>query len=161
MTAVGPMILAVDPGVKGAIAATHLGHVFTCNFTTPADMVHQIAEWRSMFSSLAGEEVEAVVYLESVHSSPSAGPKQSFTFGQNFGEWRGIFSALQLPVHMVQPQEWQRMIPGRSGKKDAELKRVLKTHAQMLYPHLKVTLTNADALLIMDYAVRTRRAQGC
>lgn len=149
------LYLAVDPGKKGAIAArTPTGNVYLANYSTTADMVDHIQHWQTM-SSIGDGDTEVIAYVESVHSSPQAGPKQSFSFGQNFGEWLGIFAALKTQVRLVKPQEWQRMIPNRSGKSGAELKRVLKAHAQRLYPSYTVTLTNADALLILDHALNS------
>ena len=153
MSDLNTLYLAVDPGKKGAIAArTPKGVVYTANYTTTADMVSEIGAWQAL-AFLQDGSSKTVAYVESVHSSPQAGPKQSFTFGQNFGEWLGIFAALRIELRLVKPQEWQRMIPHRAGKSGPELKRVLKAHAQRLYPEHKVTLTNADALLILDYAV--------
>lgn len=144
--------IAVDPGKKGAMAVKFpSGVIHTANYTTTKDVADKLKEWETE-SFLAHFHYKTVVHLESVHSSPQAGPKQSFAFGQNFGEWLGILTARSVKIVMVKPQEWQRMIPGRSGKTGSELKNVLKSHAQRLFPDVKVTLANADALLILNYA---------
>ena len=144
--------LAVDPGKKGAVACLFpSGAIYTANYTTTKDMADTLKEWETQ-SFLEHFHYRVEVHLESVHSSPQAGPKQSFAFGQNFGEWLGILTTRSVKIIMVKPQEWQRMIPGRSGKTGSELKNVLKSHAQRLFPNHKVTLTNADALLILNYA---------
>lgn len=147
------IIFAVDPGKKGAIACHIPGEPEeVAVYSTTADMVQFITE-RIETAFLEHHITEATAYLEAVHSSPQAGPKQSFTFGQNFGEWLGIFAALRIQTNLVKPQQWQRLIPGRAGKTGSDLKNVLKGHAQRKFPAHKITLTNADALLILDYAI--------
>lgn len=148
------LYIAVDPGKKGAIAARFPdGTIEVKNYTTTTDMAQAIRQWEAI-SFMEHSCGKTVATLESVHSSPQAGPKQSFSFGQNFGEWLGIFAALGIQLNLAKPQEWQRMIPGRSGKSGSDLKNVLKAHAQRQFPDLKVTLTNADALLILHYAIQ-------
>ncbi len=63
-------------------------------------------------------------------------------------------------LHRVEPRVWQEPL-GLGGRKSCatgpEWKRKLKTKAQELYPHLDVTLGNADALLILHYATGGHR----
>ena len=47
-----------------------------------------------------GGVLDSVAYVESVHSSRRRGLAM-FTFGQNFGEWLGIFAALDIRVELV------------------------------------------------------------
>jgi hypothetical protein len=142
---------AIDPGVKGAIAAglsdgTLVG---IQNFTTIHDMATYMFDISSVYWSLSPTAI-----LESVHSSPGMGVKSAFTFGQNFGEWQGLLAAMKMPTRLVKPQEWQRGISGLKGTEGPNRKRVLKAEAQRRYPNQKVTLTNADALLLLDYGFK-------
>lgn len=145
------LILAVDPGKTGAIAAVFPdGTIRTANFCTEKDSADTINKW--VVSALLDHGVtKTVAYVESIHSSPQQGPSQAFAFGENFGVWKGIFANTTVETHLVKPQEWQRMIPGRGGAEGPKLKRILKAHAQRLFPNIKVTLVNADALLILKY----------
>jgi len=139
------LTIAVDPGVSGALVISNGANDILCceKFTTIGDMRGHIARAADQHPLHT-----PVAWLESVHSSPGMGVKSSFTFGQNFGEWCGLFAGLQIPVNLIKPQQWQRMITGLKGKKDAERKNALKAEAQRLFPSIKVTLKNADALLI-------------
>jgi len=49
------------------------------------------------------------------------------------------------------------MISGLKGKEGAERKKLLKQEAQRRFPQHKVTLANADALLIYDYATNVSK----
>lgn len=60
--------------------------------------------------------------LEKVHSSPQMGVTSAFTFGENFGFWRGILKSWRCPYHLVRPSDWMsdvfsaRGIPGQKPK---------------------------------------------
>jgi len=116
------------------------------------------------------------VYVEEV--SGFIGKRQPgsrmFNFGRGYGQIEGILTAMRVPYVMVRPQAWQRAlnipktsrekVPGtvddlerlsiESGNTQAERehKHVMRELAQRLYPTLKVTLGNCDALLLLEYA---------
>jgi hypothetical protein len=78
-----------------------------------------------------------------------------FPLAFNCGLVRGIAVSLRMPVILVRPQDWQKHF--RLGTKGdtsgtTEWKNKLKAEAQRRYPHLKVTLKTADALLLLAYA---------
>jgi hypothetical protein len=156
------ILFAVDPGVSGGYAWSYLPTqsppsepAQTLTFPDqPADIY--VAKWDGEHEASRRLADLSLLYhieilMEEVHSSPQGGPKSNFTFGVNKGCWMGIFASLQLPYRTVQPQQWQRGIPGLTGKRDNERKNALKAEAQRRYPNLKVTLATADALLLHDY----------
>jgi hypothetical protein len=78
-----------------------------------------------------------------------------FPLAFNCGLVRGIAVSLRMPVILVRPQDWQKHF--RLGTKGdtsgtTEWKNRLKAEAQRRYPHLKVSLKTADALLLLAYA---------
>ena len=78
-----------------------------------------------------------------------------FPLGFNCGLIEGASLACLMTVIKIRPHEWQKHfnIGGRSDcEGPQDWKRRLKEHAQMLFPHLKVTLKTADALLLLAYA---------
>lgn len=79
-----------------------------------------------------------------------------FTFGDNFGHWRGVLNMSGATWHLVQPQVWQRGIPGLKGEY-SKRKKTLRAHAQRLFPDLEVTLETADALCILHYGEASLR----
>ena len=63
--------------------------------------------------------------------------------------------ALGVKTVKVTPQKWQKYYSNTLGKSTGlsknEWKNKLKGLAQQMFPHLKVTLNTADAILIANY----------
>lgn len=149
------VIIGVDPGKNGAIAVyyPHNGKILVENFLGDDDAFEIVSKVRECASN---ERCGIVAYMELVggfvKGSPAPGSSM-FNFGDNFGYWRGLFRMAKIPLRLVRPQKWQSGLC--LGKvKGVERKRALKDAASRIYPHLKCTLANADALLILDYARR-------
>jgi hypothetical protein len=146
--------LGIDPGASGGIAAVEISlyvedrpdeiRCLSLGNATEADI-------RNWLSSHSLELQASYAVIERVSSSPQMGVVSAFTFGRSYGFLRGCLSALKIPFVEVAPQKWQK--PFGIGKSDsqAEHKRKLKAKAQQLYPNEKVTLWNADALLLATY----------
>lgn len=142
------MILAIDPGVAGGIAwQKEWDEPGAAKWTSIGDMRDLI---RGLLSSVPVKE-ETVAYLEHVTASPIMGKKACFTFGHNFGQWETLLYCLGVKTVLLKPQSWQRLIPNLSGKTGSARKKALKAHAERLYPRMKVTAANQDALLILNY----------
>jgi Holliday junction resolvasome RuvABC endonuclease subunit len=90
-------------------------------------------------------------FIEKVHAMPKQGVSSTFKFGRSYGVMIGILTALGIPYREVTPQTWQKAMSCLS-KGD---KNVTKAAAQKLFPSVKVTHANADALLIAEYCRRT------
>lgn len=142
------MIIAIDPGVNGGMAWDSSG-ASCVKWTTLGDMYSRLYQLSQAPSQLSGG---CVAYLEHVTSSPIMGKKACFTFGENFGEWKAMLYAAGIPTRLIKPQTWQRNIPGLSGKQGTARKKVLKEHAQQLFPNIKVTSMVQDALILLNYA---------
>lgn len=78
------------------------------------------------------------------------GVTSAFTFGQQVGRLHMAFVAAGIPFDIVSPQRWQKEL-GCMTKGD---KHVSKRRAENLFPGIKVTLRNADSLLIAEYCRR-------
>jgi hypothetical protein len=84
-----------------------------------------------------------------------------FTFGEGYGFLRGLLRGLGCVPRVVAPCRWQRPLGlGRAKDfpSDRAWKNALKAEAQRRFPHLRVTLKTADALLILDFASRQGRS---
>jgi len=141
-------IIGIDPGKSGAIAIYHplknRTDATPVLHLTPADIAHYLSYYKE-------ERDNIICYIEKVHSMPKQGVVSSFTFGQNFGTYIGILTALKIPFTYVAPGVWQRVM-GCLSKGD---KNVTKRKAQELFPSLTITHATADALLIAEYGRRT------
>lgn len=142
------MILGIDPGKTGGISFISNIHPFAIahkvSNLTPRDIVDLL---------MSRDPTSAKCYIERVHSMPGQGVRSMFTFGQNFGTYIGILTALKIPFTYVSPGTWQRVM-GCLSKGD---KNVTKRKAQELFPSLTITHATADALLIAEYG---RRMEG-
>ena len=169
------VIIAIDPGASGAISVKHsdgtvMAHKMPDSPRGICDLLEPI--------KVTPDEV--VAYIEEVGGyigGAGAPGSAMFNFGEGYGVIKGILTALRIPFHLVRPQKWQKELGLGTKEKaraerlcgqvtTAELKRVanlnagykrdwknkLKARAEREYPHLKVTLANCDALLILSYA---------
>lgn len=139
--------LGVDPGVSGAIAAIDdTGRIVR--------IVRNDGTERDTFEALCGYENSTLFALiERVHSMPKQGVASSFKFGQSYGFLRGCLIGAGVPFEEVTPQKWQTAM-GCLTKGD---KRITKARAQQLFPNVKIIHATADAILIAEYARRTRK----
>lgn len=151
----GKITVAVDPGQSGGIVYTTLdGPGLVCVKMPPTDVevCQLIAE-----ISLKAKDVE--LWLEEP-STAGYGPKVPAAsiarLGQNFGMIYGAAVAMGWSIHRVKPQSWQAAHPlGKKKDHGAKWKNHLKARANELFGgYVDVTLWNADALLILDAAMR-------
>jgi crossover junction endodeoxyribonuclease RuvC len=155
------MILGIDPGVTGCVAAIERGVVSFYDTPTitvkkgkrtkleylPAQMTQDLELLKSRV---------AHCFIEKVHSMPDQGSVSTFGFGMGFGLWIGILCALHIPYTFVTPQAWKKEL--MQGMRDKDAARI---RAQQLFPQTvdrlsrKMDVGRADALLIAEYGRRT------
>lgn len=82
-----------------------------------------------------------------------------FQFGKSYGLCYMALIAAGIPFDLVAPQTWQKefAIKRDKGTNHSQWKGRLKGVAQRLFPHLRVTLSIGDALLLAEYARRSQR----
>jgi crossover junction endodeoxyribonuclease RuvC len=115
------LILAIDPGAKGALAFYNPMAGTLEIVDTPTVEVKRGAKMKTEISAQmlaaviqARKPTEAVV--EKVGAMPGQGVSSMFQFGRGVGMIEGVLSALQIPVTYVAPQLWQRQVGTRTGK---------------------------------------------
>lgn len=148
-------ILAIDPGCAGGFAWYCDGEVHC------APMGDTEGEVLDLLTSLrANHHIEQVV-IESqvgcVGPNMKVSSTSMFTFGRGYGFLIGAAMALGYRVDLVRPMKWQKSL-SLGTKKDAggntPWKRKLKSEAERRFPGVDVTLKTADALLLLDYAMK-------
>lgn len=146
-------ILAIDPGAKGGIAWHCPGTAAQC-LAVPESREEFVNMLRGLICPNR-PGVPWICFLEQVggYIGKEQPGSRMFTFGESYGFAQGVLAAFGVPVRLVRPQTWQRGIPNRIGEY-SERKRALKDFAQQVFPGLRVTLATADALCILNYAVR-------
>lgn len=147
------VILAIDPGASGGYALKHSDNVEIATGSLPEGDDEMLAFLRDIHGH--GDECELVIEKVASFGGQNIAASMSKLFGgKRFIE--GAAMALGFRVVNVAPQKWQAHF-SLGKKKDcgtgADWKRKLKTEAARRNPGLKVTLENADALLILEWAL--------
>jgi hypothetical protein len=141
-------LLAIDPGAKGGFAFRNDKGVVSEKLPeTEGDILLLI----EMFS-VAGP---GVCYLEQLvkYAGTRMPGSAMATYASSWGFLKGVAMARGWRLVLVTPQKWQKTLGlGVSTGDKTTWKNKLKAMAQQLYPGIKVTLANADALLILRYA---------
>lgn len=151
------MIIGIDPGVSGGICCfskLSRNYALTAMPKTEGDIFRYIKAISD--KAISQSEIVDVVIEDIPHFCGVAVPSSSAAvLFENFGFVKGVAMALELPLYLYAPKEWQK--PLCLGKKSdcaspSEWKNKLKAEAQRRYPYIDpVTLKTADAILIMDY----------
>tara|TARA_R100001129_G_scaffold38716_3_gene26047 strand:+ start:410 stop:832 length:423 start_codon:yes stop_codon:yes gene_type:complete len=138
-------MLGIDPGYSGCVVSLHRETGEVDGLINLSETPHDIAEFvraRSLSIDKA--------YLEKVGAMPRQGVSSTFKFGTSYGFCLGLLTSLLVPFEEVTPAKWQQAMKCRSGGD----KKITKAAAQRLFPRMKVTHKNADALLIAEYGRR-------
>ena len=152
--------IGIDPGVNGYIAK------IISPTEVEIDPIGDIFEWPWFEMNLLSDEV--IIVAEKVQPRPNQGLKGVVTSCVNYGRLDASMFWHELSPFWVTPQKWQRAMglsrrwqrpkgltdEQYSSWKYSERKKWHKREAKALFPALKITLLNADALLIAEYARR-------
>lgn len=141
-------IIGIDPGAAGGIAVLKGSQIETHN------MPETYPDIYNLLASLKNDDTIAI--LEDVgHGIPGQSSKATAVFARHNGHLEMALYAIGIPTVKVTPQKWQKHYSNSMGKsKDyekREWKNKLKGLAQQMFPSVKVTLKNADAILIAYY----------
>lgn len=154
-------ILAIDPGITGAIALLESGH-----FVAVSDMPTISRSKSSKKQMVNGAELARIVrewapdaaIVELVNAMPSIGNKRgmgtasSFNFGESAGVVRGVLATLGIETHFVTPQSWKKRAGLRGSDKEGS-----RMKAVTLWPEAplarKKDQGRAEALLIARFGV--------
>ena len=144
------LILGIDPGKNGGMAVLDADTNDIIDITSMPSTLTDISDFVERH-----QDVSCAV-LETVHSMPGQGVASMFTFGQYYGYVQMAVVAHKIRCIDVLPAKWQQALglKTKKGESKAEHKNRLKGLAQKLFPKVKVTLKNADALLLAEYGRR-------
>lgn len=149
-----PLLVAVDPGVSGAIVTYH-DNLGLESFNMPG------TDWEvcKLVADISTKANKVVLYLEEppLYAGRNIPGSAIGKLMWNTGVLYGAAVACGWEVHRVRPAIWQKAHPvGTKGDLTTTAwKNKLKARAGELFgSQLKVTLANADALLILSAAMR-------
>lgn len=152
-------VIGIDPGANGGIAIYIPGQNVKV-----AKMPKDITELRDFFNYYV-ENYKPIVFLEKLSVRPDDVKTEdgNANLGKlyriqklmaNYEHLKALIETSGIPYVMVHPLSWQTKLKLRergSHEEKAERKRRYQAHAGKLYPGIKVTLWNSDALLIMHF----------
>jgi len=159
-----PIIIGLDPGCSGGISWRCPGNPkpFIQAIPMPDTEGQILHELRSIMRSGVEQNRDVHCYMERLRpfiglgGRNVAGPAQIGRMMENYGFLRGVIQTLGMKLVMVEPKKWQNYFSLGTKKKAGSpdnWKRKCKAEAERRFPALSVTLKNADALLILDFAL--------
>ena len=159
------IVIGIDPG-KGGAVAHHDGNGWVVQDCPTAQLkvngkVKSVSSPELMAELLVSrfqgyEESDVHVFLERVHAMPKQGATSMFSFGENFGIWKGIVATMGFSLTLVTPQAWKKKLMAGMGKE----KGASRVRAMQLFPDMREELKlkkhdgRAEALLIAEYGRR-------
>lgn len=153
--------IGIDPGASGAIAAlTEAGEVKILRLckATNKEVYEFLIELSFAYECFAiKEKVWAMPAKNPDGSDRKMGAQTMFEFGVNNGFILGLLTAAGIPFEEKGPQTWQKLFSMKREKTESqtEFKRRLKEKAENLFPNIKITNDQADAILIAEFCKRT------
>jgi len=149
------IILGIDPGQNGGFALLTPDKVISEKMPeTYPDIYNEISRLADEF----GRD-NMIAFLEDVGQGvPGQSSKATAVFARHNGHLEMALYAAGIRTEKVRPQKWQKLYSGSLGKSSdyekRDWKNKLKAEAQRLFPTHKITLWNADALLIANYGIK-------
>lgn len=153
-------VIGIDPGANGGIAV-YIPDEKTKTVKMPKD-IHDLADFIKYYH----EYYSPIVFLEKLSVRPddvAVGSDGKANMGKifriqkmmaNFEHLKVLIETTGVPFVLVHPMTWQTKLHLRThGQKEekADRKKRYQKFAIEQYPECKVTLWNADALLLMHF----------
>ena len=140
--------IGIDPGKSGGIAV-----IMEDGSSKAYKCPDNIKDMALVFSIAMGNTapINTHVAIEKVWAHPGDARSRAFVFGTNYGQWQGIIASHEIDFVEIPPQRWMKYYSVPKLEK-TQRKNWLKDKAKKIFPdHKKITLYNADALLIADF----------
>ena len=162
--------IAIDPGMSGAIAWD--------TGTLPVQVANMPSTLRDILDLLegiaGGRELDTRIVIEKVgwYMPGNSGPA-AVKFARHCGALEMALISLRVPFDQVLPSKWEHLVIGKPAyakippeikgnarkkilsDRKRDRKNRIKARMQEVYPHLKVTLVNADALAMLYFMTQT------
>ena len=150
------VIIGIDPGAAGGVAVLDGSHIETHN------MPETFPDIYNLFADITGDYpgMDFLAILEDVgHGMTGQSSMATAVFARHNGHLEMALYALGIRTVKVTPQKWQKHFSNSLGKSSSyekkDWKNKLKGLAQQMFPSVKVTLKNADAILVACYGADT------
>jgi crossover junction endodeoxyribonuclease RuvC len=151
---VPPMLVAVDPGLHGAIASLSSTGAITA---VPMPLAGGALDLPAIAAIIRDTSPQWLI-LEKVASRPGQGVASTFKFGMGYGAVLGVAAAVGVPVELVTPQRWKgAILHGTAKDKAAAI-----AYCRRVYPKVNLVPPGcrvphdglADSLCLLEYGRR-------
>ena len=160
------IVMGIDVGLNGAIAVLIDGS---------KPMAYPIPTYKDgkgknrydynalcrIFQEVKSSAVIIGCALERATPMPKQGSVSGFSFGEAYGFYKGILTALSIPYEIVQPKKWQQEFSISNDTKKGSF-----AVASRLYPNLELQTPRGrvldgacDALLLATYMARKLKGE--
>ena len=156
------IIIGIDPGAGGAIVSCNYNNSKLIDIEKCPISAGKMSELVSsiMTSSWVDNDGKCLAYMEKVWARPSNATRAAFHFGENYGRWQGVLESHKIPIEYILPRTWIKYweykleikLPKEYGEMKKELKKISSS-----YTKRRVTLYNADAILIALYGLNMQK----
>ena len=137
-------LLSCDPGKSGGFAIRDEdGNVMAENMPV---CMPDIVDWLREIK-IRHPDISCIMEKVGTYVPGNSGVAAA-TFARHVGSLETALYALGIPTTQVSPSVWMKKLGAMPKDKQAR-KNKIKSDMACLYPHLKVTLKNADALGIL------------
>jgi hypothetical protein len=159
------MVIGIDVGLNGAIAVLADGSPATYSIPIYKDGKGKNRyDYKLLFHVLKYIKDSGVVIgcaLERCTAMPKQGSVSGFSFGEAYGFYKGVLTALSIPYEIVQPKKWQQEFSISNDTKKGSF-----AVASRLYPNLELQTPRGrvldgacDALLLATYMARKLKGE--
>lgn len=168
-------ILGIDPGLDGAIARISKDGQIVTKYILPTFELHKpkkgskvgtnrILDIHGLCAFLENNKDVSHCFLESVSSRPQQGVASVFKFGRVFGNIEALVIAHKIPMTLVTPQAWTKVLhQGMPKVDDSDAKTRSLLAFSRLFPNCDIRASERckkphdgllDAILIAEYGRR-------
>jgi len=146
------VVIGCDPGMHGAFTVLSYPEGDHLKSVKTPETLHEYIE---MMQGFVIEYDILLLMKENIHSRPTNGAKQNYTIGWVVGTLEAMLMFFAIANVTKTPSTWMKYfnMKKEASESDTQWKNRLKAKALELYPGAKVTLWNADAILIAKYAL--------
>lgn len=161
-------VIGIDPGHTGAIAFLNEQTLHT--FETPTYTVEFVKKVKGKTVTRKRNQMNIpkardiirefdieYAFIEQVTAREGQGVTGMFRFGENFGQWQGLLTGLNIPYYLVTPQKWKAHF-GLLGKEKYDSLELAKELYENNQPDFKRKKDHgrAEAALIARYGIENR-----
>lgn len=157
------VVLGIDPGLSGGVVAFAVDTGWVCGMPMPVLRTgkRRDVDGRSLGGWILGGVRDGqfrvrLAVVEAVHSMPKQGMASTFAFGVGFGRVLGVIEALDLPLELVSPKAWKKVVlAGTDQSKDAAVAYCLRRFPDLDLPAKGASRHGiAEAACLAEYGRR-------